>query len=118
MMFFILPLLILKIAAFGVLTFLYETIVAVSLQIQTFMRKPFFVTMVAFFGSVSDTVSSMTFALTESFTSASRWAFKLDSYPLSDYMQGLLCRPYNTQLLHLSVSVYVLRWLVFVRHSH
>lgn len=52
MMFLIFALLILKTGALAEFTFLYDTMVAVSLQIQTFMRTPFFVTIVAFLGVV------------------------------------------------------------------
>lgn len=79
MIFLILALFILKIAPFAELAFLYDTIVAVSLQIQTFMRIPFFVTIVAFLGLVSDAASSITTALIESATSVSCCAFNLAS---------------------------------------
>lgn len=58
-MFLIFVLLILKMGALAEFTFLNDTIVGVSLQTQTFMRTPFFVTIVAFLGFVSDAASSV-----------------------------------------------------------
>ena len=72
MIFLIFALLILKTGALAEFTFLYDTIVAVSLQTQTFMRTPFFVTIVAFLGFVADAASSVAAALMESAASASR----------------------------------------------
>lgn len=64
--FFIFDLLILKTGAFVEFTFLYDTMVAVSLHTQTFIRIPLFVTIVAFFGFVADAAASAVAALIES----------------------------------------------------
>ena len=78
-MLFILALLILKMAALLEFVFLYDTMLSVSLHTQTFMRMPFFVMMVAFFGLASEAAASTVACFIESATTASRCAFSLAS---------------------------------------